>query len=320
VGRGQPSTTSALQRSLGRGRVISGMTARDLLLADGIPPDVEFMGPATDSFDYIHRRDGDTDIYFLANRSNSAASVACRFRVAGRAPELWNAVTGEHERAEAYEMLDGRTTVPLNFAPCASWIVVFREPAVTSEATAATNEPEFKPIRELDGSWTVRFDPEWGGPDEVEFSSLVSWTTRREPGIRFYSGSAMYVKTFDLPESAFRRANAGGSALFLDLGDVRELAEVRVNGQFCGVAWTPPFRVDISSAVRPGVNQLEVSVVNFWPNRIIGDAALPEDQRRTRTNIRQLKADTTLMESGLFGPVRIVERLSGGTGRWAANP
>jgi hypothetical protein len=92
----------------------------------------------------------------------------------------------------------------------------------------------------------------------------------------------------------------------LDLGSVRELAEVRVNGQPCGIVWAPPFRVDISQWVKPGANNLEVDVVNFWPNRIIGDAALPTAERRTRTNIRKLTKDIPLMPSGLLGPVRLL--------------
>jgi hypothetical protein len=90
------------------------------------------------------------------------------------------------------------------------------------------------------------------------------------------------------------------------LGNLRELAEVRLNGQSCGITWAPPFRVDISRAVKPGANRLEIDVVNFWPNRIIGDASLPPEQRRTQTNIRKLTAGTPLMESGLFGPVQIL--------------
>ena len=96
--------------------------------------------------------------------------------------------------------------------------------------------------------------------------------------------------------------------MFLDLGNVRELAEVRVNGKSCGITWSPPFRVDITAAVKPGANKLEVDVVNFWPNRIIGDAGLPKEQRRTRTNIRKLTARTPLITSGLLGPVWLLGR------------
>jgi hypothetical protein len=97
--------------------------------------------------------------------------------------------------------------------------------------------------------------------------------------------------------------------MILDLGNLRELAEVRLNGKSCGITWTPPFRVDVTDAIKRGTNKLEVEVVNFWPNRIIGDAHLPPEQRRTKTNIRKLTRDTKLMESGLFGPVVLLQRL-----------
>jgi hypothetical protein len=294
---------------VGSGRVIADKTAREVLQADGVLPDCEFPStlssqPSTD-FDYLHRTADGAEIYFVANRSTNVVSVNCVFRVAGRAPELWNPVTGEHKFAAAYEEKDGRTIVPLDFNPCGSWFVVFRQPATAYPATAKSNSAMLNPLQEISGPWTVHFDPKWGGPESVEFDRLASWTTRAEPGIKFYSGTATYEKTFDLPQSAIGNRQ---SAIFLDLGSLRELAEVKVNGQSCGITWSPPFRVDITSALKSGANKLEIEVVNFWPNRIIGDDSLPPDQRRTMTNIRNLKANTPLMESGLFGPVQILQQ------------
>jgi hypothetical protein len=162
---------------------------------------------------------------------------------------------------------------------------------------------ELRLLAELPGPWTVRFATNWSGPAEVQFDSLVSWPDRVEPGIRYYSGSATYEQAFALTDAEARAKHA---RLYLDLGDARELAAVCVNGKNCGITWCPPFRVDITAAVKPGQNQLEIEVVNFWPNRIIGDATVPAAQRRTRTNIRKLTAQTPLMPSGLLGPVRIL--------------
>lgn len=288
------------------GRVAAGKTARQALLAAGTPPDfkLESAGPAADHFDFIHRRADNAEIYFVANRSNIAQRVSCVFRVAGKAPELWDPVSGRHAFAAAYTQREGRTVLPLDFAPYGSWFVVFREPAERHPATAKSNSPEIKPVADIGGSWTVKFDPKWGGPASVEFADLVSWPGRSEPGIKYYSGAATYEKTFDLPSASSPKP---GTRMLLDLGNLRELAEVRLNGRLLGVVWSPPFRVDITGAAKPAGNKLEVTVVNFWPNRIIGDAALPQAERLTRTNIRKLTKDTRLMESGLLGPVRVLE-------------
>ena len=283
----------------GRGRVITGKTAREVLSADGVPSDCEFT-PASGSFDYIHRTDGQAEIYYVCNRTNMAAAATVAFRVTGKAPELWNPVTGERKTAAGCEQKDGRTHVPLEFAPCGSWFVVFREPAANQLSTAGDNHRNLETVQEMTGAWTVRFDPKWGGPATAQFDSLASWPTRPEPGIRFYSGTAVYEKTFTMPDKI---PAAKSPALYLDLGDVRELAEVKVNGQSCGIVWCPPWRVEVTPAVKPGENKLEIEVVNFWPNRIIGDAGLPESQRLTRTNIRKLTAKTPLEPAGLFGPV-----------------
>jgi hypothetical protein len=285
----------------GKGRVLAGKTAREVLAGDGVPPD--FAAGTGAPLHYIHRRDGKAEIYFVASRTNQPVSTVCTFRVRGKAPELWDAVTGERRYAAAYSEAGGCTSVPLDFEPYGSWCVIFRKPAAQHPATATSNAPAFDPVLDLDGAWTVRFDTNRAGPAAATFETLVSWTERVEPGIKFYSGTAVYEQAFELPSAAVR---APRSALWLELGNVRELADVRVNGKSCGVTWTPPFRVNITDAVKPGANTLEVAVVNFWPNRIIGDARLPKEQRLTRTNIRKLTADTKLMESGLLGPVRVL--------------
>ena len=310
------------ERNFGQGRVFSGETAREVLQADGVPPDftaeritiqqldengnlikADQETPAPLDVDFVHRTVGNAEIYFVANRSTNFVTLKCTFRVTGKAPEIWNAVSGEHHFTDAYDDKDGRTVVMHNLYPCGSYFFVFREPAKAHPVDATTGSLIFS-SSPITGSWAVHFDPKWGGPASARFDSLVDWTTRPEPGVKFYSGTATYEKNFDIADpSPITRYS---SRIILDLGDVRELAEVKVNGQSCGIAWCPPYLVDITSAVKPGENKLEIDVVNFWPNRIIGDASLPPDQRLTQTNIRNLKANTPLMESGLLGPVRIL--------------
>ena len=146
----------------------------------------------------------------------------------------------------------------------------------------------------------MSFDPKWGGPERAEFPELISWTQRPEQGIKYYSGKATYRKTFELPQGL----RGARTRMALDLGEVKNLAQVRLNGKYLGVLWTKPFRVEITAAVKPAANVLEVDVVNLWPNRIIGDAALPPERRLTRTNINY-KKDDPLLESGLLGPVTL---------------
>ena len=283
----------------GKGRVIAHQTAREVLLADGVRPDFTSDARAPLDLDFIHRTADGAEIYFVANRTNFSGKATGSFRVTGKAPELWNAVTGEKKFADRYEVKDGQTFVPLDFAPCGSWFVIFRE---ATKAHPATTKPTINALNPLTGAWTVRFDPKWGGPESVQFDSLTNWPARAEPGIKFYSGTAVYEKNFDWQAARGKRQ----TKIFLDLGDVRELAEVKVNGKSCGIVWCPPFRVDVTDALQPGENKLQVEVVNFWPNRLIGDAGLPKDQRLTRTNIRKLTAKTPLEDAGLFGPVRLV--------------
>ena len=305
----------------GKGRVIANRTAREVLQADGVPPDCIWVkdprmqggdnlvpGPGAGretplDLGYIHRRNPGEDIYFVANRSTNSAAVFCTFRVSGKAPEIWDPVSGTRRFADSYTQASGCTTLPLRFPPCGSMFIVFRDPAVQHPATASLNDPDITTLATLAGPWQVHFDPRWGGPASVTFPGLTDWTARPEPGIKYYSGTAVYTKTFDLPDAV--KPGQGGD-IWLDLGDVRELARVRLNGRDLGITWTPPFRVNISRAIQAAANHLEIQVVNFWPNRIIGDQTLPSSQRFTRTNIRKLTARTALMPSGLLGPVRLL--------------
>jgi len=302
---GEMGSSSVIDQRVGKGRIITGKTAREVLVADGVGPDFEYSG-ASGEINYIHRRSDGADIYFIASRSTNAESLKCAFRISGKTPEIWDAVSGEHHFATAYVSEANRTTLPLDLPPCGSDFIVFRDASAKHPAHGTSNSAAFITVQNLGGPWEVTFDPASRGPGKVAFDSLESWTDRSEPEIKYYSGTAVYRKNFELPP----KPNTG-SRIFLDLGNVRELAEVKLNGKSCGVAWAPPFRVEISPALVPGTNQLEIEVVNFWPNRLIGDAAIPAEQRPTKTNIRKLTPQTPLIESGLFGPVTVMQRQIG---------
>lgn len=295
---------TAAESRIGSGRLVWGKTARQVLSELAVAPDFEYQGLSdAGTIDWIHRTMSDgTEIYFVASRWETPESVTCSFRVSGKQPEIWSAVTGERREATAFRQEKGRTMVPLALDPCGSVFVIFRK-AIGREVggTTVSNYPTPKPQLRLDGGWDVSFDPKWGGPATVRFDELVDWTARAEKGIKFYSGTAIYRKTFTVSA-----APNNGRGLILDLGEVREVAEVRLNGQDLGVVWSKPARVNITSAVTSGVNKLEVRVVNLWPNRLIGDAGLPEKERFTETNMRKFVSKSPLLPSGLLGPVQLL--------------
>ena len=270
-------------------KVHTNQTARAVLAARGILPDFE--GPA--DTDYVHRRAGDTEIYFVRNGKPEALVSQIALRVKGKAPELWHPDSGRIEDAPAYEFTaDGRTRLPVALEPNGSVFVVFRRAGTGRKATApAVTAAPPKPVN---GPWTVRFTPGWGAPAQATFDKLLSWSEHPDPGIRYYSGTARYATRIDLP---------AGREWTLDLGDVREIAEVWLNGQPLGILWKKPFTVKLASGARVGPNELEIEVVNLWPNRLIGDQQLPPEKRLTNTNITKFTADSPLMPSGLLGPV-----------------
>ncbi len=296
---GQTVTT----HPFGKGRIMWGKPLRAILLANNVQPDFECHGSNRDTFlDFIHRTSAGAEIYFVANRKNRREIADCTFRVSARQPELWDPITGRTQPAVAFKQSAGRTTLPLEFAPHGSLFVVFRKLIATdASGPAARNFPAYRAAQELVGPWTVQFDPKWGGPAKaVAFEKLDDWTARPEAGIKYYSGKATYEKTFDLPEDL----RQPGKRLYLDLGKVKSVAQVRLNGKDLGVVWTAPWQVEITGAVKPTGNVLKMDVVNLWPNRLIGDAALPESQRIARTHV-VFRPDQPLLPSGLLGPVTL---------------
>ena len=291
----------ALKARLWPGRVIQ-QNAAEALRALNTPPDLECSGLSTaGELDWIHRTANGTEIYFIASRWDAPERLSCIFRVSGRQPEIWNPVTGEIRDAAAFRQDGGRTSVPLEFDPRGSVFVVFRKLIARSAAgRALSNYPKFTQQEAISGAWDVSFDPQWGGPAKVAFESLLDWTKHPDPAIRYYSGTAVYRKVFhcaSLPPS--------GRKLYLDLGGVRGIASVKLNGVDLGVVWTKPARLDISRAVRSGENRLEVTVVNLWVNRLILDESLPSEKRLTETNMHKFGAASPLLPSGLLGPVTL---------------
>jgi hypothetical protein len=308
---GQPTSEQG-NRKVGKGRVAWGMTASELLDADGIAPDVTFTDKEMASaINWIHYRIGETDVYFLSEPDGKAKSVSAIFRIDGRLPELWDAVDGSIRNAKTFNFVDGGTQIPLNFGPYDSIFVVFRKDT-KNYRSGGPNLPTWKQKQLITGPWEVTFDPKWGGPKQpVRFDTLTSWSDHSDDGIKYYSGKAVYRTTFNIDKIMPRKP------LAIELGEVKDIgiARIKLNGTDLGIIWRPPFRADISKVVKIGKNKLEVTVVNSWRNRLIGDSKLPEDKRLTNTNIKVLdrtmsrrRTKWELEGSGLLGPVTISEK------------
>ena len=267
----------------------------NVLAETSLPPDFSADGPIR----FTHRRDRDAEIYFVANREAKVVEANCVFRAADKQPELFDPITGETRPLPQFSERDGCTEIPLRFDPEQSYFIVFREPAARAK-TAAQNFPALKPVVELTGAWDVHFDSRWGGLENITFDSLTDWSQRPENGIKFYSGTAVYRKRFEVPSPL------AGQKYFLELGEVKNLARVKLNGHNLGVVWCAPWRLATGDALKAGSNELEIEVANLWPNRLIGDLSLPADKRFTWTTRNPFKKNSPLLPSGLLGPVNIL--------------
>jgi hypothetical protein len=378
-----------LEHSYGEGRILWGPRLREILGRRGIGPDFRFRGrdDATE-LDYLHRRTGGADVYFVWNKNPRWEQVDCIFRAEGKAPELWMPDTGEIRRQPIFDAVEGGTRVPLRLPPLGSVFVVFRQDAAedhvvslakdnrrlfpvsqgelgelpTAEvlagdaegldllawqpgtytlATARGRKARFRvrglpSPQEITGPWQVRFPEGWSAPASTTFDQLISWTDHADDGIKYFSGVARYEKAFDLPATFLSSGGTGvspggtgvspvrapqhgqdaratqGPRLALDLGRVRFVADVWLNDKHLGILWKPPFRVDVTEAVKPGKNRLVVEVANTWSNRLTGDARASEGKRFTNTNMTRALTwelpweDAPLHESGLLGPVRVL--------------
>jgi hypothetical protein len=218
---------------------------------------------------------------------------------------------GEVRRLPQFVQEDGMIKVPMEMESHQSFFIVFRKitsPALSAGSSLHTpNEAEavnfLSPVKTMSiaGPWKVNFDTAMRGPSAtVRFDTLMDWSKCDDSAIRYYSGPAVYRNTVFLSDGA------AGRQLYLDLGMVQAMAKVRVNGKYVGGAWTPPYRVNITSAVKKGTNVVLIEVVNTWVNRLIGDSRLPVEKRKTTLNVNPYKPESPLAPSGLLGPVRVL--------------
>ena len=299
-----PETAATVRgRTVGRGKVFAGISPTEALAALGVPPDFRAeTTPAGPQADFIHRRTDDADFYFVRNAGTNSGSVRCHFRVQNRRPELWDPATGETGTGVHYTPGDTTTALDLSFAAGGSALVVFSDAQETLSCPVTPDQEQPIP-----GPWSVRFAEGWGAPAQIQFESLQSWTESSDEGIRYFSGTAVYERAVEIPRAQL----APGRKVLVDLGDLREVGEVFLNGESQGIVWKPPFQVDITRAARAGSNDLRIEVVNLWINRLQGDR-VTKGKRHARTNqapmTRNMGGEEIWCEqtSGLLGPVKLL--------------
>jgi hypothetical protein len=266
-------------------------------------------------------------------------------------PELWYADSGKIVEAPVWREQGGRTVVPLEFDPAGSVFVVFRKPsagvdpvvevtgsrglrlqkaasglqtwaAANGTWTLKTRSGRSVPVKAsgipapivVAGPWNIAF-PLKGGPRQIDMEA-GSWTNNRDEDLKFFSGTATYKKSFTVPAER----KAAGRRLLLDLGDVHNLARVRLNGRDLGILWKAPYVLDITAYAVAGTNRIEVEVTNTWFNRLAGDAGKPQEQRVTWAGAAGRgfgagpvaagsPAAPVLNPAGLIGPVRLVSEV-----------
>lgn len=282
------------------------------------------------SIHWIHRRDGETDIYFLANTKDSTLMPHVTITGTGRLPEVWDPETGNMSEAEIWKMADGKTQVTLNLTTRRAVFLVFRNPTTETGSAKESFSDDITDTIPITGTWTVGFDED----KVVEWPSLMPWNESIDSDIKYFSGTAHYEQHLYLNELDRHYR------YILDLGEVKNLATVRVNGKVCGTLWRPPFTIDITEALLGGDNLLKVDVTNLWVNRMVGDEQEPDDvewsepvafgaapnsptigrfmkevpewlshgqprpsKRKAVVSFKFFEKDTPLLRSGLIGPV-----------------
>jgi len=253
--------------------------------------------------DYVHRRAGTTDIYFLRNGSSAPSQHDILFRAQGTTVELWDPITGEiHRLTNSTPTPDGRTRVHVDLAPFGSEFIIF-----SSDATTPVS-PQFKTVQiqpfVIKGNWTLTFQPGRGAPTQpINLTDLKSWTDSPNDGIRFFSGVATYKAQLAAPNFA------KGEHVLVQLPEVHEVARVKVNGHDAGTIWAQPLTLRVDPWLKKGINTIEIEVTNLWLNRIIGDLQPTAAQHYTSTNITTYHADSPLLPSGLIGtPEWLIEQ------------
>lgn len=285
---------------IGKGTLIDGRNMTEALKLIGLVPD---FGNCSDKpLLYCHRQMKDIDIYFVSNQSNEPVVAEPVFRVSGKIPEAWSATDGKIRKLPAWTSTEDGIRVPIRLDSYESIFIVFRDKADSNGISGnyEDNFPAFLRKSVIDSGWTASFDTARRGPAApVRIDSLYDLSTDRNFNISHYSGTVTYSNGFHLDTIP------AGQRIYINLNELVAMAKVRINGTYVGGVWTPPYRVDITDAVRNGENDVEIEVTTTWKNRIVGDLNLPEEERHTWVAYQPWTAGEPLQKTGLIGPVTI---------------
>ena len=292
----------------GKGKVYYGLPLWKVMKAEGIQRDFDPLGVEnTDQhIDYIHRRNGADEIYFVSNSALEPQRFKAKFRVSkDKVPSLWMADDGTMHSCKIIEAGADATTIELDLPPVGSVFVIFqprgKDAATQKLAEYATNNSGIA-ASYPDKPWKIKFQEGRGAPEEYVMNELTDWTLCADEGVKYFSGTATYTSTFSIPESSTK----SNGSLTIDLGTVKEIAVVKINGAVVDTLWKPPYSTSIAKYVKPGSNKLELVVTNLWHNRLVGDAGKTGADRITKTNIQdRYRKNMPLLPSGLIGPVVI---------------
>jgi hypothetical protein len=289
---------SRTNRVYGKGRVFWGTPVKNVLEISEIPPDIEYGRSLDSKIDWIHRRTDEADIYFIVNSTDRPLTTDIRFRVSGKAPEIWDPASGKM-RPAGYSISGNRTIVPVSLNERQSAFIVFLNKTDVASRIITRSDPVSTAV--IDGPWEISFPPDLGAPAKITLDTLKSWTMNKDDGVMFFSGTARYTKSFEVSKSFIDK----GIMFVIDLGNVGDIAEVTVNGVPAGLLWKYPYSADITGLIRKGMNNFEIKVTNQWTNRLAGDMKSAPGKKVLNSSL--FVRANSLNESGLMGPVKILK-------------
>ncbi len=304
--------------SYGQGQVYWGKTLEEVLVDLGVGPDFEVKGidNCDMHIDYIHRRTDQEDIYFISNSNQTPEKFSVVFRVdKNMKPEIWDPLSASIQRDIEFTKAENGIEMEFILEPLASRFIIFKSGKKgKNDMDLITNlqfagNTDIKGIEDdhtidLSSDWTISFDQNMGAPASFDINKLMSWSDISLEGISYYSGSAFYEKSFSFDKSAL----SDQSKSILKFDKIQETAKIMVNGQDCGIVWTPPYELDITEQLKDGANNISIEVINTWNNRLVGDMRNPDQKQYTNTNIKDKFKNKELLESGLIGNIRIINR------------